>query len=74
MQEITITELRTHAKRYFNAVETGETVRVYRNGKPVAEIVPMRSITPSWKRHATPLFVNGLSLCNELLNDRELQG
>ena len=48
MQETTFTELRNHAKDFFDAVEAGDTVRVFRNGKPIAEIVPVRSATPSW--------------------------
>jgi prevent-host-death family protein len=71
MRETTFTELRTHAKRYFDAVEKGESVRVYRNGKPVAEIVPVQSETPSWKRNATPLIVKGLVLSSEILSDRK---
>lgn len=70
MRETTFTELRMHAKAYFDAVEGGETVRVYRNGKPVAEIVPIRSSTASWKRAVTPLTVKGLGLATEILNDR----
>ena len=71
MREATFTELRTHAKDYFDAVEGGDTVRVFRNGKPIAEIVPVRSGVPSWKRQTTPLTVNGLSLSREILGDRE---
>ncbi len=71
MREATFTELRTHAKDYFDAVEGGDTVRVFRNGKPIAEIVPIRSGVPSWKRQTTPLMVNGLSLSREILGDRE---
>jgi antitoxin (DNA-binding transcriptional repressor) of toxin-antitoxin stability system len=71
MQEATFTELRTHAKRYFDAVEKGDTVRVYRNGKAVAEISPINSGAPSWKRIVTPLTVKGLSLSRELVKDRE---
>lgn len=71
MQEATFTELRNHAKHYFDAVEQGETVRVYRNGKPIAEIVPYRSDTPSWKRQATPLTIKGLALSREIQSDRE---
>ncbi|MBN8473608.1 type II toxin-antitoxin system Phd/YefM family antitoxin [Sulfuritalea sp.] len=71
MQETTFTELRKHAKDYFDAVEGGDTVRVFRNGKPIAEIVPVRSALPSWKRQATPLTVKGLSLSRELLGDRD---
>ncbi len=62
MRETTFTELRNHAKDYFDAVERGDTVRVFRNGKPIAEIVPVRSGVPSWKRQVTPLTVRGLSL------------
>ena len=71
MKEVTFTELRTHAKDYFDAVEGGATVRVFRKGKPIAEIVPIRSGVPSWKRHTTPLTVKGLSLGVEVLGDRK---
>lgn len=71
MRETTFTELRNHAKTYFDAVEMGETVRVYRNGKPVAEIVPLRQSPQSWK-NATPIVaLKGLSLSREILEDRE---
>jgi prevent-host-death family protein len=70
MREATFTELRKHAKDYFDAVEGGDTVRVFRNGKPIAEIVPIRSGLASWKKHATPLTVKGLSLSREILSDR----
>jgi prevent-host-death family protein len=71
MKETTLTELRNHVKDYFDAVEGGSTVRVFRNGKPIAEIVPIRSGAPSWKRDTTPLTIKGLSLSLELLGDRE---
>ena len=71
MQDATFTELRNHAKDYFDAVEGGDTVRVFRNGKPIADIVPVRSGIPSWKRQATALTVKGLSLSREILRDRD---
>lgn len=71
MQEATFTELRNHAKNYFDAVEAGDTVRIFRNGKPIAEIVPIRAVVPSWKKQSTPLTVKGLSLSREILNDRD---
>lgn len=49
MREATLTELRKHAKDYFDAIEGGDTVRIFRNGKPIAEIVPFRSGVASWK-------------------------
>lgn len=71
MRDATFTELRNNAKDYFDAVEAGETVRVFRNGKPIAEIVPVRSAAPSWKKQASPLTVKGLSLSREILSDRD---
>ena len=70
MRETTFTELRNHAKDFFDAVEGGDTVRVFRNGKPIAEIVPIGSGIPSWKRQSAPLTVKGLSLSREILSDR----
>ncbi len=71
MRHTTITELRNHAKDFFDAVEAGDTVRVFRNGKPIAEIMPIRTGVPSWKRQATPLTVKGLSLSREILSNRD---
>jgi prevent-host-death family protein len=71
MRDATFTELRNHAKDYFDAVEGGDTVRVFRNGKPIAEIVPIHSGTPSWKRKAAPLTLKGVSLSREILSDRD---
>lgn len=71
MRDATFTELRNHAQEYFDAVEGGDTVRVFRNGRPIAEIVPVRSGAPSWKRQIEPLVVKGLSLSREILRDRD---
>lgn len=71
MRETTFTELRNHAKTYFDAVESGATVRVFRNGKPIAEIVPVRSAVQSWKKQLTPMTVKGLSLSRQILSDRD---
>ena len=71
MKDATFTELRNHAKDYFDAVEGGATIRVFRKGKPIAEIVPIRSGIPSWKSHTPPLTIRGLSLGREILSDRD---
>lgn len=72
MRETTFTELRNHAKAYFDAVENGETVRVYRNGRPVADIVPVKTAVPAWKQPPQiRLSLDGLSLGDEVLADRE---
>jgi prevent-host-death family protein len=71
LPDVTFTELRNRAKFYFDAVESGESLRVSRNGRSIADIVPIKAETPSWKRTATPLAVKGLSLSRELLHDRD---
>jgi prevent-host-death family protein len=50
MRRATFTEVRNHAKAYFDIVESGESVRVLHNGKPIADIVPVAADLPSWKR------------------------
>lgn len=72
MRETTFTELRNHAKTFFDAVEEGETVRVYRNGRPVADIVPVKTATPAWKKPPqTRLSLGSLSLSDEVVADRD---
>lgn len=70
MQETNVVELRKRMKHYFDVVETGEVVRVYRNGKPIAEIVPIPKQDRSWKRDVSRLTIRGLSLSREILKDR----
>ena len=72
MQQVTFSEMRNHAKQYFDIVESGESVRVLRNGKPIADIVPVPQDLPSWKRKTTqPLLLDGVSLSRFILEERE---
>ena len=71
MKQATFSELRNHAKRYFDFVESGESVRVVRNGKPIADIVPLSQNLPSWKRRlAQPLVIDGVLLSTLILEKR----
>lgn len=70
MQETNVVELRKRIKHFFDVVESGEVVRVYRKGKPVAEIVPITRRDASWKREVPRLTIPGLSLSREILKDR----
>ncbi len=70
MKETTVAELRKHTKEYLDAVEKGDVIRVYRRGRPIAEIVPIPSEKPSWKRDIPRLTISGLSLSREVLKDR----
>lgn len=47
-------------------------MRVPRNGKPIADIVPVMADLPSWKRRkAQPLVLDGISLSRMILEERE---
>lgn len=71
MKQVSFAELRNNAKHFFDLVETGEPVRILRNGKPIADIVPIPTDLPSWKRRkAQPLVLEGVSLCRMILAER----
>jgi prevent-host-death family protein len=61
MQTIPLSEFRANASAVIDLVERGETVRILRHGKPVAELVPVTNDTtprvPSWKRVIEPLHI-----------------
>lgn len=59
MRQATFTEMRNHAKQYLDMVESGESVRVLRNGKPIADIVPVLADLLSWKRRKAQPMVLG---------------
>ncbi len=71
MKHATFTELRNHAKEFFDFVEAGESVRILRKGKPIADIVPVAHETPSWKRRvAAPLVLDGGKISDLILEER----
>ncbi len=73
MKQTTFSEVRNHAKHYFDLVESGESVRVLRNGKPIADIVPVAAGLPSWKRRtAQPLVIEGASVSALILEERAI--
>jgi antitoxin (DNA-binding transcriptional repressor) of toxin-antitoxin stability system len=72
VKQATFAEVRNHAKQYFDLVEAGESVRVLRNGKPIADIVPVMAGLPSWKRcDVQPLVLDGIALSRMILEERE---
>ncbi len=67
----TFTDLRNHAKVWFDLVEAGQTVRVWRNGKPIAEIHPIPAQPPAWKQRPTrPLAISGKEIDWLILDER----
>lgn len=72
MKQATFTEVRNHAKQYFDIVAAGESVRVLRNGKPIADIVPITADLPSWKRRkAQPIVLDSVSISRMIIEERE---
>ena len=67
MHTLSLSEFRAHASEMLDLVEQGESVRILRHGKPVAELVPVRAEAsaqvPRWKRPiARAFFAGKLSL------------
>lgn len=73
MKTVTFSQLRNNAKKYFDAVEKGESVEVYRHGKPIAMLTPVIHESPlkinRWKT-GNPIKIPGLSLSKEIMKDR----
>ncbi len=61
MHTIALSEFRANASAMIDLVEQGDTVRILRHGKPVAELVPLsanrQAKVPSWKRPIEPLHI-----------------
>jgi prevent-host-death family protein len=73
MKTTTFTELRNNAKRYFDAVEKGETVEIYRHGKPIAVLSPVVRENPKdYGKNVKPLIkFDGVSLSRMIIENRE---
>ena len=78
MHTISLSEFRANASAMIDRVEQGETVRILRHGKPVAELVPAKAREPeklpSWKRPIQPLEyqrADGKTLAQLIIEERE---
>ena len=73
MTRTTFTELRKHAKTYFDSVERGEIVQVLRHGQVIAEIIPPHENVDNktWKKPGLKLLVPGVSLTAAVLQERK---
>jgi prevent-host-death family protein len=72
MKTLTFTEFRKNASGVLDLVEKGESVRVLRHGKAIANIVPaeLRESNPAWKRPGLRLVMAGESLSRAVLEER----
>ena len=78
MHTIPLSEFRANASAMIDRVERGETVRILRHGKPVAELVPLKADVParvpSWKRPIEPLHIvrpDGKTGAQLIIDERE---
>jgi len=74
MRSITFTEFRKNASSFISKVENGEIIQLIRHGRPVAEITPIRDVDknlPSWKKPGLRLVIEGASLSEAILQERE---
>jgi prevent-host-death family protein len=70
MKSTTFSGLRNNAKKYFDAVERGEEVQVFRRGKPIAIICPVEKQPKGRWKTANPIKINSVSLSKVLLAQR----
>ncbi len=70
MLTVSFTQLRNNAKKYFDAVERGETVEVYRHGKPVALLSPVGARGSDRWKTANPLRLNGVRASRLIIAER----
>lgn len=78
MHTLPLSEFRANASAMLDLVEHGETVRILRHGKPVADLVPVRAEAPervpSWKRPIEPLKVarpDGKTIAQLIIEERD---
>ena len=78
MHIVPLSEFRANASAMLDLVEQGETVRILRHGKPVAELIPVSANevakVPSWKRLIEPLNIvrpDGKSGAQLIVEERE---
>ena len=80
MHSLPLSEFRANVSAMLDLVEQGETVRILRHGKPVAELVPVVEKTaepervPSWKRPVTPVTCShpdGRTVAQLIIEERE---
>lgn len=78
MQMLPLSEFRANASAMLDLVEQGETVRILRHGKPVADLVPIQpeqpKTLPHWKQAIAPRKVvrpDGKTIAQLIIEERE---
>lgn len=76
MISLPLSEFRANASSMLDLVQQGQTVRILRHGKPVADLVPIRQADParlpSWKQAFAPVRLpDGVSLSDAVIDEPE---
>ena len=77
MHTLSLSEFRAHASEMIDLVEKGDTVRILRHGKAVAELVPVKpdalEAMPSYHQPFEPVLAlpSGYSAVDSLLAERD---
>ena len=73
MKTVSLTEFRSHASGMLTEVENGETIRVMRHGRAIAEVAPIEKKLdlPSWKKPPIRLSTKGSGLSEAILSERK---
>ena len=75
MKTIAFTDFRKKASDLITEVEHGETLIIFRRGRPVAEVVPFSDKgqrTPAWKLSGIRLRIKGSDLSSAILEERDM--
>jgi len=75
MKSVAFTDFRKKASDLITEVEHGETLILFRRGKPVAEVVPYTDKAqriPAWKRSGICLRIQGSDLSSAILEERDM--
>lgn len=75
MKAVNFTEFRKNASLLLSQVEQGQTIRVIRHGKAIADISPPNENSysvASWQKKRVRLTIAGDSLANLILQERDI--
>lgn len=73
MHTLSLSEFRAHASEMLDLVEKGDSVRILRHGKPIADLVPVKDEQPvrlpSWKQPFEPVQLPPDALLSQAVLD-----
>jgi len=72
MITVSVADLRNDMQKYLDEVARGETLQVQKDGEPLAIVSPVRRrVKDYWKKPIEPVKIEGVSLSQLILRERE---